>query len=94
MANAGGPAGGRQTDGRDSRRRGEDLAHTQRARPAIPHRAAALGDLLPLPFNASGNCIDRGLLYAAMTRAEEMLVTLHSRNSAYVEKLSHVLGKA
>jgi superfamily I DNA/RNA helicase len=94
MANAGGPAGGRQTDGRDSRRRGEDLPiHSARG---LQFRIVLLhwADLLPLPFNASGNGKDRGLLYVAMTRAEEMLVTLHSRNSAYVEELSHARGKA
>ena len=36
--------------------------------------------------------IDRGLLYVAMTRAEDMLVILHSSSSSYVEELYRALG--
>ena len=32
------------------------------------------------------------LLYVAMTRAEDMLVILHSGNSSYVEELYRALG--
>jgi superfamily I DNA/RNA helicase len=38
-------------------------------------------------FKNSNDNIDRGLLYVAMTRAEDMLVILHSGASAYIEKL-------
>ena len=34
----------------------------------------------------------RGLLYVAMTRAEDMLVILHSGSSSYVEELYRALG--
>ena len=50
-------------------------------------------DLLPSPFSTRDEAHDRGLLYVAMTRAEDMLVVLHSGNSAYVDELYHVLGK-
>jgi superfamily I DNA/RNA helicase len=49
-------------------------------------------DLLPSPFNSRDDGIDRGLLYVAMTRAEDMLVILHSGNSSYVEELYRALG--
>ena len=49
-------------------------------------------DLLPLPFKNRDDGIDRGLLYVAMTRAEDMLVILHSGNSTYVEELYRALG--
>jgi hypothetical protein len=49
-------------------------------------------DLLPSPFSTREEHIDRGLLYVAMTRAEDMLVILHSGNSAYVEELYRALG--
>jgi superfamily I DNA/RNA helicase len=49
-------------------------------------------DLLPSRFNASDEGNDRGLLYVAMTRAEDMLVVLHSGSSAYVEELYRALG--
>jgi hypothetical protein len=49
-------------------------------------------DLLPSPFSGREEHIDRGLLYVAMTRAEDMLVILHSGNSAYVEELYAALG--
>ena len=49
-------------------------------------------DLLPSPFKSRGDGIDRGLLYVAMTRAEDMLVILHSGNSSYVEELYRALG--
>jgi superfamily I DNA/RNA helicase len=49
-------------------------------------------DLLPSPFKSRGDDIDRGLLYVAMTRAEDMLVILHSGSSSYVEELYRALG--
>jgi superfamily I DNA/RNA helicase len=49
-------------------------------------------DLLPSPFKSGANGIDRGLLYVAMTRAEDMLVILHSGRSPYVEELYRALG--
>jgi superfamily I DNA/RNA helicase len=51
-------------------------------------------DLLPSPFSGREEHIDRGLLYVAMTRAEDMLVILHSGSSAYVEELYAALGIA
>jgi superfamily I DNA/RNA helicase len=48
--------------------------------------------LLPSPFKSCDDGIDRGLLYVAMTRAEDMLVILHSGSSSYVEELYRVLG--
>ncbi|MGD9946629.1 MAG: 3'-5' exonuclease [Hyphomicrobium sp.] len=43
----------------------------------------------------SGNAeIDRRLLYVAMTRAEDLLVILHSGRSSCVDELYRVLGKA
>jgi superfamily I DNA/RNA helicase len=49
-------------------------------------------DRLPSPFAGREENIDRGLLYVAITRAEDMLVILHSGNSAYVEELYAALG--
>ena len=49
-------------------------------------------DLLPSPFKNRDDGIDRGLLYVAMTRAEDMLVILHSGSSSYVEELYRALG--
>jgi superfamily I DNA/RNA helicase len=49
-------------------------------------------DLLPSPFKSRDDGIDRGLLYVAMTRAEDMLVILHSGSSSYVEELYRALG--
>ena len=49
-------------------------------------------DLLPSPFKSRDDGIDRGLLYVAMTRAEDMLVILHSGSSPYVEELYRALG--
>ena len=49
-------------------------------------------DLLPAPFKGPDDRIDRGLLYVAMTRAEDMLVILHSGSSSYVEELYRALG--
>jgi hypothetical protein len=49
-------------------------------------------DLLPSPFSTRDEHRDRGLLYVAMTRAEDMLVILHSGSSAYVEELYAALG--
>ena len=51
-------------------------------------------DLLPSPFKNRDDGIDRGLLYVAMTRAEDMLVILHSGSSSYVEELYRALGTA
>jgi superfamily I DNA/RNA helicase len=51
-------------------------------------------DLLPSSFRNSNENIDRGLLYVAMTRAEDMLVILHSGDSAYVEELCGAMGVA
>ena len=48
-------------------------------------------DLLPSPFKNRDD-VDRGLLYVAMTRAEDMLVILHSGSSPYVEELYRALG--
>jgi hypothetical protein len=44
------------------------------------------------PFKSRDDGIDRGLLYIAMTRAEDMLVILHSGSSSYVEELYRALG--
>jgi superfamily I DNA/RNA helicase len=49
-------------------------------------------DLLPSPFKGRDDGTDRGLLYVAMTRAEDMLVILHSGSSSYVEELYRALG--
>jgi superfamily I DNA/RNA helicase len=49
-------------------------------------------DLLPSRFKSRNDSIDRGLLYVAMTRAEDMLVILHSGSSSYVEQLYRALG--
>jgi superfamily I DNA/RNA helicase len=51
-------------------------------------------DLLPSRFTAGDDGSDRDLLYVAMTRAEDMLVVLHSGSSAYVEALYRALGMA
>jgi superfamily I DNA/RNA helicase len=51
------------------------------------------GDLLPSPFNSRDDGIDRSLLYVTTTRAEDMLVILHSGNSSYVEELYRALGQ-
>src|SRR5690606_1120510 len=51
-------------------------------------------DLLPSPFNSrDDDNIDRRLLYVAMTRAEDMLVILHSGSSSCVEELYRALGQ-
>lgn len=50
-------------------------------------------DLLPSPFNSRDGSIDRGLLYVALTRAEDLLVVLHSGSSPYVEELYRALGR-
>jgi superfamily I DNA/RNA helicase len=49
-------------------------------------------DLLPSNFKGRGGDVDRGLLYVAMTRAEEMLVILHSGSSPYVEEIYRATG--
>jgi hypothetical protein len=51
-------------------------------------------DLLPSRFKESDEAIDRGLLYVAMTRAEDMLVIMHSGGSTYIEELYRTLGTA
>ncbi len=43
---------------------------------------------LPSQFKTRANGADRSLLYVAMTRAEDMLVILHSGHSAYIEELN------
>lgn len=48
-------------------------------------------DLLPSPFKNGDEDIDRGLLYVATTRAEDVLVILHSGRSPYVDELYRVL---
>ena len=50
--------------------------------------------MLPSKFKGRGDDVDRGLLYVAMTRAEEMLVILHSGSSPYVEEIYRALGMA
>jgi superfamily I DNA/RNA helicase len=49
-------------------------------------------DLLPSPFEVRDDSIERGLLYVAMTRAEDMLVILHSGSSPYVDEIYRALG--
>jgi superfamily I DNA/RNA helicase len=49
-------------------------------------------DLLPSRFKGRDEDADRGLLYVAMTRAEDLLVILHSANSGYIEELYRALG--
>jgi superfamily I DNA/RNA helicase len=49
-------------------------------------------DLLPSNFKGRDDSIERGLLYVAMTRAEDMLVILHSGSSPYVEEIYRALG--
>jgi hypothetical protein len=49
-------------------------------------------DLLPSRFKGRDEDADRGLLYVAMTRAEDLLVILHSASSGYVEELYRALG--
>lgn len=51
-------------------------------------------DLLPSPFKNRDEGTDRGLLYVAMTRAEDMLVVLHSGGSAYIAELYRTMGAA
>jgi superfamily I DNA/RNA helicase len=43
---------------------------------------------LPSQFKVHANGADRSLLYVAMTRAEDMLVILHSGHSAYIDELN------
>lgn len=50
-------------------------------------------DLLPSRFKNSDEGRDRGLLYVAMTRAEDMLVVLHSGRSAYIDELYRTMGE-
>lgn len=50
-------------------------------------------DLLPSPFKSGEDGTDRGLLYVATTRAEDMLVILHSGKSPYVDELYRALGR-
>ena len=51
-------------------------------------------DLLGSRSETSDNEIERGLLYVATTRAEDILVILHSGRSSYVDELYSVLGRA
>jgi len=51
-------------------------------------------DLLPSPFKSGDDDIDRGLLYVATTRAEDMLVIMHSSVSPYVDELYRALGRS
>jgi ATP-dependent exoDNAse (exonuclease V) beta subunit len=51
-------------------------------------------DLLLSRFRGRDEATDRGLLYVAMTRAENMLVVLHSGSSPYVEELYRALDAA
>jgi superfamily I DNA/RNA helicase len=44
-----------------------------------------------LPYNGIDSPVDRGLLYVAATRAEDLLVILHSGMSPYVDELYRVL---
>lgn len=48
-------------------------------------------DLLPSSFKDRDDDVDRGLLYVALTRAEDMLVILHSGSSSYIEELYRAL---
>jgi hypothetical protein len=60
-----------------------------------PSRAATVETWLRGGLEISGrrhDGIDRGLLYVALTRAEDMLVILHSGSSSYVEELYRALG--
>jgi superfamily I DNA/RNA helicase len=50
-------------------------------------------DLLPAAFRDGDADMDRGLLYVATTRAEEMLVILHSGKSPYVDELYRALAR-
>jgi len=51
-------------------------------------------DLLPSPFESGKNGSDRGLLYVAATRAEDMLVILHSGRSEYVDEIYRTVGRS
>jgi AAA domain/UvrD-like helicase C-terminal domain/Nuclease-related domain len=50
--------------------------------------------LLPSGFNNASDSTDRGLLYVALTRAEDVLVVLHSAGSPYVSELYQAVGAA
>ena len=50
--------------------------------------------LLPSTFKDRDDGIERALLYVAMTRAEDMLVILHSGSSPYVDEIYRALGRA
>ncbi|HEU4379920.1 MAG TPA: 3'-5' exonuclease [Hyphomicrobiaceae bacterium] len=49
--------------------------------------------LLPSTFKDRDDGIERALLYVAMTRAEDMLVILHSGSSPYVDEIYRALGR-
>ena len=51
-------------------------------------------DLLGSRGDNGGDESERGLLYVATTRAEDMLVILHSARSAYVDEIYRALGRA
>ena len=51
-------------------------------------------DHLPSGFRGRDEAAERGLLFVAMTRAEDMLVVLHSGSSPYVEELYRALKTA
>ena len=50
------------------------------------------GDLLPSKFDNRVEAVERGLMYVALTRAEQELVVLHSGPSKYVNELRAKLG--
>jgi hypothetical protein len=50
-------------------------------------------DLLGSRSDSGDDEIERGLLYIATTRAEDMLVILHSGRSSYLDELYRVLGR-
>ena len=79
---------------------GREKLHSQAVKILSMHSARGLQfrivillwvDQLPSPFN-SGDSSDRSLLYVAATRAEDILVILHSGPSPYVDELSRALG--
>jgi hypothetical protein len=56
------------------------------------HRSAAVDRPVALACQNRDDGIDRGLLYVAMTRAEDVLVILHSGSSSDVEELYRASG--
>jgi superfamily I DNA/RNA helicase len=45
------------------------------------------GDLLPSKFDNRVEAVERGLMYVALTRAEQELLVLHSGPSTYINEL-------